>query len=117
MTNRPQQLEIWTIHLDPVVGHEQAKTRPCLIVSDNRFNRSNADLVIIMPLTSKNKRIPWHVAITPPEGNLTMPSFIMCEQLRVVSVERITGNAYGKIHKTTWDIVQTNIKLLFSLFV
>ena len=114
---KPQQLEIWIVELDPVVGHEQAKKRPCLVVSDNRFNRSNADLVIIMPITSKNKKIPWHVGIIPPEGNLRTPSFVMSEQLRVVSLERFTGKVIGKINASSWEIIQTNIRLLFSLFV
>ena len=41
--------EIWFVDLNPVVEHEQAKKRPCLIVSSDKFNQSAADLVVIVP--------------------------------------------------------------------
>jgi len=48
--NKPNQGEIWFIDLDPVVGHEQARRRPCLVVSDDQFNHSRAQLVMVIPL-------------------------------------------------------------------
>jgi mRNA interferase MazF len=45
--------------------------------------------VIIVPLTSKSKRILTHIQIYPPEGGLSKINFCMCEQVRSISVERL----------------------------
>ena len=52
--------------LDPT--REQAGKRPALVISTNGFNKSRADLVVVVPITSKDKGIPWHVPLQPPEG-------------------------------------------------
>ena len=53
---KPSRGEIWFVDLNPVVGHEQAKIRPCLIISHDTFNHGPANLHIILPLTSKNMK-------------------------------------------------------------
>jgi len=111
----PLQGEIWIVALDLVIGHEQAKTRPCLVISDDRLNRSNAGLVIVMPLTSQDKRIPWHVQLNPPEGGLRKVSYIMCEQARVVSKERLSREPLGTIPDEALLAVKARIKFLFNL--
>ena len=90
----PLRGEIWMIDLDPTRGHEQAGKRPALVISDDLFNGGPAGLVIVLPLTSKPKSVRTHVAVQPPEGGLRKPSFIKCEDVRSVSVERL--------EKTPW---------------
>ena len=70
--------EIWLVGLDPAKGREQAGMRPALIISVDIFNHGPAELVVVIPITSKAKRIPLHVEIGPPEGGLTMTSFAKC---------------------------------------
>ena len=43
----PARGEVWSVDLDPVRGHEQAGTRPALVVSVDEFNEGPADLVVI----------------------------------------------------------------------
>ena len=43
------------INLDPTIGREQAGTRPALVFSIDKFNHGPAELVIVLPITSKNK--------------------------------------------------------------
>ncbi len=86
----PQQGEIWLFDPDPVKGTEIGKKiRPALIISCNELNAGSSGLIIIIPLTSKNKKIASHVKIEPPEGGLTAPSFIICEQIRSITKERL----------------------------
>ncbi len=80
--------EIWSIDLNPVRGHEQAGRRPCLVISDDIYNSGPAEKHIIVPVTSKDKRIPYHIEIAPPEGGLRTHSFLMCDDVRSVSRER-----------------------------
>jgi mRNA-degrading endonuclease toxin of MazEF toxin-antitoxin module len=62
-------------------GREQAGTRPALVFSVDKFNHGPADLLIVLPITSKNKSQPLHVEVTPPEGGLKLPSFIKCDDI------------------------------------
>lgn len=114
MMNRPLRGELWLVRLDPVEGHEQAKTRPCLIISTNKFNRSAADLVIAVPITSKNKRIPLHIAIDPRESGLATKSFIMPEHIRALSVKRFVKHIGIAAHDVLLE-VEEKIKLLLDL--
>lgn len=106
--------EIWFVDLGPTKGLEQARRRPCLIVSDDRLNRSPADVVIAIPITSKDKGIPSHVQIDPPEGGLKVRSFIKCEDIRSISIDRLI-KALGAVKISTLDQVGQRLRLLLNL--
>ncbi len=106
--------EVWTVELDPTRGREQQGRRPALIVSTNGFNKSPADLVVLVPITSKDKNIPWHVEIVPPEGGVKIKSFIMCEAVRSVSKERL-AQRWGTVSAATLDEVEDRLRILFDL--
>ena len=110
----PLRGEIWMIDLDPTRGHEQAGTRPALVVSDDVFNSGPAGLVIVLPLTSKPKGVRSHVAVQPPEGGLRKPSFIKCEDVRSVAVERL-GKRLGVISTATMEAVALRLRILMDL--
>ena len=111
---QPSRGEVWFVNLDPTKGREQAGKRPALILSVDGFNRSPAELVVIIPITSKAKGIPLHVAVAPPEGGLTQPSFIKCEDVRSVSKERLL-NRLGTISASTLADVENRVKLLLGV--
>lgn len=46
----PKRGEIWAVNLDPTAGHEQQKTRPCLVLSETAFNQMG--LIVVAPITS-----------------------------------------------------------------
>lgn len=66
--------------LDPTKGREQAGSRPALVISVDPFNHGPAELVVVLPITSRHQGIPFHVRLTPPEGGVTRESFIKCEE-------------------------------------
>lgn len=106
--------EVWSVDLDPTRGREQQGKRPALIVSTNGFNKSPADLVVLIPITSKGKGIPWHVEIDPPQGGVKTKSFIMCEAVRSVSKERLVQR-WGAVSAATLDDVEDRLRILFDL--
>lgn len=106
--------EIWLIDLNPVKGHEQAEKRPCLVISVNLFNQGASGLAIILPITSKDKKIPFHVEINPPEAGLKVKSFIKCEDIRSVSVERFVTK-FGRVDKITIVQVEERLRILIGL--
>ncbi len=114
--------EVWLVDLSPVRGREQAGKRPCLVVSVDLFNQGGAELAIAqartqgfaLPITSKNKGIPFHVEVNPPEAGLRMQSFIKCEDVRSISVERFERKL-GAVAPETLAQVEIRLKILMSL--
>ena len=84
----PARGDVWMVDLNPTRGHEQAGIRPVLVISVDKFNHGPAGLVVMLPITTKAKGIPFHVLIDPPEGGLKMKSFIKCEEVRSIAKER-----------------------------
>jgi mRNA interferase MazF len=86
---KPVRGEVWLASLDPIVGREQAGSRPVLIVSDDHINRSPLEMVVVAPITGTDRGIPLHVKIVPRDGGLAKPSVIMTEQIRAISQRRL----------------------------
>lgn len=114
MADSPKRGEIWSIDLNPVRGREQGGRRPALIVSVDAFNRSAADLVMVLPLTSREKNVRTHVPIDPLESGLTRPSWIKCEDLRSVSRQRL-GRRIGSCAPPTLSNVEDRLRILLAL--
>ena len=77
---------IYWINLDPTVGREMKKTRPCIVLSPNEANR-HMSTVIIAPITSTLRNYPMRL-------NLTLKGKkgqIACDQMLCVDVQRM-GN-------------------------
>lgn len=114
MNKKPSRGEVWFVDLDPVIGHEQAKTRPCLVISDDIFNHGPADLHIILPLTSKNKNNPFRIPLEWLEGGSDIESFILCDQIRCVSRKRFKKSILGFVTPKTLDRVKHVLGMLLS---
>jgi mRNA interferase MazF len=111
---QPSRGDVWEVSLDPTIGREQAGTRPALVLSIDKFNHGPAELVIVLPITSKNKNQPLHVAVTPPEGGLSLPSFIKCDDIRSVSKQRLKRFC-GTVAAQTLAEVEKRMKILLQL--
>lgn len=112
--NNPSRGEVWMVDLNPTKGHEQAGKRPVLVISVNAFNNSLAGLIIVIPITSKAKGIPYHIEINPPEGGLKERSFIKCEDIRSITKERLL-RCFGTVSLETLQLVEDRTRLLIGL--
>ncbi len=110
----PSRGEVWFLNLDPIQGREQAGRRPALVISVDTFNRGPAELVVVLPITSKAKGIPFHVPLQPPEGGLKQLSFIKCEDVRSVSTERLSER-WGWVSPQTIIAVEDRLRILMGL--
>lgn len=110
----PSRGEIWNADLSPTRGHEQAGKRPVLIVSDDIFNSGPADLVVVLPITSKGKGVRWHVQIEPAVSGLKMPSHVLCEAVRSIAKERLTARL-GAVDDETLGAVEERLRILMDL--
>ncbi len=111
---QPSRGEIWLVNLNPIRGHEQAGIRPGLVVSVDLFNHGPAGLVVLLPLTTQDKGIPFHLEVNPPEGGLSAKSFIKCEDIRSVAKERLSRQL-GAVSSTTMVAVEDRMRILLEL--
>jgi mRNA interferase MazF len=111
MKNKALRGEVWFINLNPSIGHEQAGIRPALVISDDLLNQSLAEMVIVIPITSKNKNIPTHIEIN--YDFLEMKSYIKTEDIRAISVNRLIERL-GMVDSQILDQVSECLKMLLG---
>lgn len=113
-SSRPSRGDIWMLDLDPTRGHEQAGKRPGLIVSADPLNHGPAGLVIVVPITTRDRGIPFHVRIGADEGGLRQVSFAKCEDVRSVSADRLMRHM-GRVAPDTLGKVEEGLRILLNL--
>lgn len=111
---KPARGEIWFVNLDPTMGREQAGKRPALVVSVNELNHSPAELVVVLPVTSRDKQVRSHVQVDEGEGGLTARSFIKCEDVRSISVLCLERRL-GSVSFPTLSAVEDRLRILLGL--
>ena len=86
MSRLPGRGDVVWASMDPTIGREQSKHRPWLVMSEMPLHKTRA-LVIAVPLTHTDRGWSTHINLTPTKKT---PTVAMCEQVRAISVERIT---------------------------
>jgi mRNA interferase MazF len=81
--------EIYDVDLGHPIGHEPAFTRPAIVVSTDILNNGAGNLVVIVPVGSTSYGLRSHIEMERGESGLDHPSFARCDQIRVISTERI----------------------------
>lgn len=109
----PSRAEVWLVDLNPTRGHKQAGRRPGLVVSVDPFNHGPVGLVVVLPITTRAKGVPFHVSIDPPEAGLKARSFIKCEDVRSMAKERLVRRL-GAISAATMDAVEYRLRILLA---
>lgn len=98
------QYDVFLINLDPTIGHEIKKSRPCLIISPNEMNL-NIKTIIIAPMTTKSKKCPTRISINF-QGTM---GWIVLDQIRTVDKLRLIKKL-GRIENKTIKEVKKTIK-------
>jgi mRNA interferase MazF len=110
-----RQGEIWLVNLDPAIGAEIKKTRPCVIVNDDSIGI--LPLKVIAPITEYKDRfkdVPWMVILTSSHENcLDKKSVIDLFQVRAVAQERLL-RPVGTIGRDQLLGVKAALKVVFG---
>lgn len=107
--------DVWLVNLNsPGKGREIHRTRPALIVSADAFNNCPAELVMVLPVTSTDTRIPSHIRLDPPDGGVKKKSFIKCDQIRTISKQRLIKK-WGSVPKSIMRNVEQALRYLMCL--
>jgi mRNA interferase MazF len=110
-----KQGEIWQINLNPTIGSEIQKIRPCIILNNDMVGK--LALKVIAPLTDykENYRsIPWMVILEPnAENGLTKTSAIDLFQVRSLSQKRLIKKI-GFVKKDTLTACKEALDIVFE---
>ena len=80
------QYDIYLVSLDPTVGHEIRKTRPCVILSPDEMNR-HISTVIVAPMTTRSHPYPSRV----PVEFKSKRGWIVLDQIRALDRQRLAA--------------------------
>lgn len=83
------KFEIVLVNLDPTIGHEIKKTRPCVIISPDVMNNVLQTL-IVAPITSTNRALPTRILIkSNTVSGLVHDSYVMLDQIKTIDKSRV----------------------------
>jgi len=102
------RFEVYYVNLDPTIGSEIKKTRPCVIISPNEMN-SNISTIIIAPLTSKLRNYPTRVPcrVEGKQGQIVL------DQIRTLDKSRLIKRI-ATLNKSTQKKVFNVLAEMFS---
>lgn len=110
------QGDVWLITLDPTVGAEISKARPCVIVNDDNLGR--LPLKMVVPITDWKDHFsvaPWMVKIEPSNGNgLDKDSAADCFQLRSISEQRLIRRI-GKLDESQVERIKAALAIVLTI--
>jgi mRNA interferase MazF len=101
------QYEIVLVNLDPTIGSEIQKTRPCVIISPNEMNK-HLSTIVIAPMTSNLNKYPSRVNVNYDNKK----GMIAIDQIRTIDKKRII-KTLGKLSKTEIRSIKAVIKEAF----
>jgi mRNA interferase MazF len=102
--------------LSPVEGSEQDGKRPVIVVSLDAINRSSPVVIVVPCTTYRGQRVfPSQILIRRPDGNLTVDSVALGEQLRAISKTRIVDGVWGSLAPQTLRDLEDAIRIALDL--
>ena len=100
--------DVHRVRLDPTLGSEIRKTRPCLVVSPDELNQ-HLRTVIIAPMTTGGHAYPWRIACRFQNRS----GFVALDQLRTVDSERLVKRL-GRVSIATTATVLEALQEMFA---
>ncbi len=100
--------EIWLVNLDPTVGSEIKKSRPCVVVSPSELN-DHLRTVIVAPMTSKGFGAPFRVPVTYAGTK----GLMVLDQLRTVDKVRLVKKL-GTVSARTLSAALSTLQEIFT---
>jgi mRNA interferase MazF len=105
--------EIWWVNLDPTLGSETAKKRPCVILQ-NDVGNARSQTTIVAPLLKASKSYPFVVQVEATAANgLDENRGIHLEQIRVVDARRI-DNKQGILEDKYWQEIEQAVSIVLG---
>ena len=100
--------EIWLVNLDPTIGSEIRKTRPCVVVSPAEMH-DHLRTVMVAPMTTKNRAAPFRIGLT--HGG--KKGLILLDQMRAVDKARLARKV-GVVSPKTLTSTLSTLQEIFA---
>ncbi|MDL1974006.1 MAG: type II toxin-antitoxin system PemK/MazF family toxin [Deltaproteobacteria bacterium] len=106
---------VYLAALDPTMGHEIAKTRPVVVISNDK-NNTFSGTITVLPITSKNvkKTYPFEVVLAKGKGNLPKKSKIKADQIRTLDKRRLI-KTIGRLSEKDMFSVENAVNIHLDL--
>ncbi len=101
------QYQIVLVNLDPTIGSEIKKTRPCVIISPNEMNKF-LRTIVVSPMTTKSKKYPTRIEVKHDRKI----GWIVIDQIRTIDKQRII-KVLGRLSISEINEVKSVIKETF----
>ena len=101
------QYQIVLVNLDPTIGSEIKKTRPCVIISPNEMNKY-LQTIVVAPMTTKSKKYPTRIEVKHDRKI----GWIVIDQIRTIDKQRII-KILGRLSKPEVKEVKSIMKETF----
>jgi mRNA interferase MazF len=108
--------EVYVFDLDPVVGSEQSRRRPCVVVQRDSANRTSPTTIVcpISTATTGSGTL-LRVYLAKGSANVSRDSFILCNQVRIVDNQRIRSPRIGTVDAATMALVDRGLRAILDL--
>jgi mRNA interferase MazF len=103
-----ERAEVYLVNLDPTIGSEIKKPRPCVVISPDEMNR-HLRTVIVAPLTSEGRLYPTRVRCHFEDRD----GLVVLDQIRTVDATRLVRKL-GRIEPATFSAVLSILGRMFS---
>ncbi len=105
---KKKQYEVYLINLDPTIGHEIKKARPCLVISPDEMNALKT--VIIAPMTTVVRNFPFRISIQfgGKNGQVALDQIRCVDKVRLIKKLGVMDTVYAdEVSKTLVEIFST----------
>lgn len=106
--------EVHDIDLGQPVGHEPGFVRPAVVISSDILNNGPGGLVVVVPVTSAAYGLRSHIELEPGASGLDHTSYARCDQLRVVSADRLSFRR-GILAPDSFRLIEQALRFVLEL--
>lgn len=101
--------EIWIVNLDPTVGREIRKSRPCIVISPSEMH-DHLKTVIVAPMTTGSREAPFRIPVTHQGKH----GLILLDQIRAIDKTRLVAKSGALQARTLISLLRTLQEVFFE---
>jgi len=111
MGYRMKRGDIYWVNLNPTIGSEISKLRPCVLIGATPINKARRTVVVVPLSSSTTARPPLTIAV----DCLGKPAIAICDQVRTVDKSRLQQNAAGSLSDSDLNALEEGLRQVFCL--
>ena len=105
--------EVYLVDLGQPIGYEPAFARPAVVVASDLINNGPGETTVVVPITSTDYGLRSHIEIASTLSGLDHASYARCDQVRVVSTQRL-GRRLGEFTTTEQHAMDQALRFILD---